>query len=127
MDFWICCGGGTASGGSTVGWIGAGVVWCGMSGQIFFPVLGWLQIIYPQQVVVECAGSGVGAQLSDCGLRELCHPGDYFLGLQNHEGKRKKCGKFFLLRLPGHMSCGSGSALGSTQYTKHQHHAEPKF
>ena len=25
------------------------------------------------------------------------------------------------------MSCGSGSGLGSTQYTKHQHHAEPNF
>ena len=98
-----------------------------MSGQNFFPVLGWPQIVYPQQVVVECAGRGVGAQLSDHGLSELCHPGDCLLGMKNHAGKRKQCGKFVLPRLLGRMSCGSGSGLGSTQYTKHRHDAEPKF
>ena len=76
---------------------------------------------------MEFAGSGVGAQLSDHGLSGLCHPGDFLLGLQNHEGKRKQCGKFVLPGLPVSMSCGSGSGLGSTQYTKHRHHAEPKF
>ena len=45
---------------------------------------------------MECAGSGVGVRLSDHGLSGLCHPGDFLLGLQNHEGKRKQCGKFVL-------------------------------
>ena len=49
------------------------------------------------------------------------------MGLQNHAGKRKQYGKFFIPGLPGHMSFGSGSGLGSTLYTRHQHHAEPKF
>ena len=88
---------------------------------------GWPQIVYPQQVVVECVGSGVGAQLSDHRLSELCHPGDCLLGLKNHEGKRKQCGKLVLPGFLGRMSCGSGSGLGSTKYTKHRHHAEPKF
>ena len=77
----------------------------------------WPQIVCPHQVVEECAGSGVGAQLLDPGLSELCHPGYCLLGLQNHAGKRKQYGKFFLPRLPGHMSCGSGSGLGSTLST----------
>ena len=76
---------------------------------------------------MECAGSGVGAQLLNHGLSELCHPGYGLMGLQNHEGKRKQCGKFVLPGLPVRMSYGSGSGLGSTQYTKHLHHAEPKF
>ena len=96
-------------------------------GNKYFSVLVWPQIVCPQQAVVECAGSGVGAQLLDPGLSELCHPGDCLLGLQNHAGKRKQCGKFVLHGLPGRMSCGSGSGLGSTRYTRHQHHAEPKF
>ena len=96
-------------------------------GRNVFPVLVWLQIFSPQKVVEECAGSGVGAYLLDPGLSELYHPGDCLLGLQNHAEKRKQCGKFFLPGLPGCMSCGSGSGMGSTQYTKHQHHAEPKF
>ena len=90
-------------------------------------MLVWPQIVCPQQVAEECAGSGVGSQLLDTGLRELCHPGDCLLGLQNHAVKRKQCGKLVLPGLPGRMSCGSGSGLGSTQYTRHQHHAEPKF
>ena len=61
-----------------------------------FSVLVWPQIVYPQQVVVECAGSGVGARLSDHGLSELYHPGDCFMGLQIHEGKRKQFEKFYL-------------------------------
>ena len=85
------------------------------------------QIVCPQQVVVECAGSGVGAQLLDPGLSELCHPSDCLLGLQNHAGKRKQCGKFVLPGFPGRMFCGSGSGLGSTRFTRHEHHAEPKF
>ena len=85
------------------------------TGNKCFPVLVWPQIVYPQQVAVECAGSDVGAQLSDHGLSGLCHPGDCFLGLKNHEGKRKQCGKFVLPGLPGRMSCGSGSGMGSTQ------------
>ena len=76
---------------------------------------------------MECAGSGVGAQLLDPGLSNLCHPGDCLLGLKNHEGKSKQCGKVVLPRFPGRISCGSGSGLGSTQYTRHQHHAEPKI
>ena len=62
----------------------------------------------------ECAGSGVVAQLLDPGLSELCHPGDFLLGLQNHAGKRKQCRKFVLPGLPGRMSCGISSAMGST-------------
>ena len=58
------------------------------------------QIVCPQQVVEECAGSGVVAQLLYPGLSELCNPGDCLLGLQNHEGKRKQCGKLVLPRLP---------------------------
>ena len=76
---------------------------------------------------MECAGSGVGVQLSDHGLSGLFNPGDCLLGLKNHEGKSKQCGKFVLPGLPGRMSCGSGSGLGSTQYTNHRNHAEPKF
>ena len=87
----------------------------------------WPQNVCPQQVVEECAGSGVGAQLLDPGLSELCHPSDCLLGLQNHAGKRKQCGKFVLPGFPGRMSCGSGSGLGSTRFTRHEHHAEPKF
>ena len=41
-------------------------------------MLVWPQIVCPQQVVEECAGSGVGAQLLYPGLSELCHPGDFF-------------------------------------------------
>ena len=92
-----------------------------------FPVLVWPQIVCPPQVVVECAGSDVGAQLLDPGLSEICYPGDCLLGLQNNAGKRKQCGKFVLPGLPERMSCGSGSSLGSTRYTRHQHLAEPKF
>ena len=66
-------------------------------GRKCFPVLGWPQIVYPQKVVVGCAGSGVGVRLSDHGLSRLCHTGDCFLGLKSHEGKRKKCGEFVLL------------------------------
>ena len=33
VDCWIRCEGRAVSGGSTVGWIGAGVVRCGISGQ----------------------------------------------------------------------------------------------
>ena len=76
---------------------------------------------------MECAGSGVGEQLLDPGLSELYHPGDCLMGLQNYAGKRKQYGKLFLPGFPGHMSCGSGSGLGSTRYTRHQHHAEPSF
>ena len=35
-DRWICCEGRAVSWGSTVGWIGAGVVRCGISGQKMF-------------------------------------------------------------------------------------------
>ena len=90
-------------------------------------MLVWPQIVCPQQVVEECAGSGVGAQLLGTRLSELCHPGDCLLGPQNHARKRKQCGKFVLPGLPGRMSCGSGSGMGITRYTRHQHHAEPKF
>ena len=76
---------------------------------------------------MECAGRGVGVRLSDHRWSGICHPGDCLLGLKNHAGKRKRCGKFVLPGLPGSMSSGSGSGLGSTQYTKHRHHAEPKF
>ena len=90
-------------------------------------MLVWPQIVCPQQVVEECSGSCVGAQLLDTGLSELFHHGDCLLGLQNHAGKRKQCGKFVLPKLPGRMPCGSGSGLGSTRYTTHQHHDETKF
>ena len=96
-------------------------------GRKCFPVLVWPKIVCTQQVVEECAGSGVGAQLLDPGLSKLCHTGDFLLGLQNHAGKRKQYGKFVLPGLPGRMSCGSGSGIGSTIYTRHQHNAEPKF
>ena len=52
-------------------------------------MLVWPQIVCPQQVVEECAGSGVGAQLLDPGLSDICHRGDCLLVLQNHAGKRK--------------------------------------
>ena len=96
-------------------------------GRKYFPALVWPQIVCPPQVVKECAGSGVGAQLLDTGLSELCHTGDFLMGMQNRAGERKQYGKFVLPGLPGHMSCGRGSGLGSTLYTRHQHHAEPKF
>ena len=90
-------------------------------------LLVWPQIVCPPQVVEECVGSGVGAQLLNPGLSELCHLDDFLMGLQNHAGKRKQYGKFVLPGLPGHMSCVSGSGLGSTLYTRHQHHVAPKF
>ena len=61
------------------------------------------------------------------GLSKLCHLDDCSMGLLNHVEKRKQYGKFFLPGLLGHMSCGSGSGLGSTLYTRHQHHVAPKF
>ena len=79
---------------------------------MFFPALVWPQILCPQQVLEECAGSGAGAQLLDTRMIKLCHPGDFLLGLQNHAGKRNQCGEFVLSGFPGHMSCGSGSGLG---------------
>ena len=88
-------------------------------GKKCFPVLVWPQIVCPPQVVEECVGSSVGAQLLDTGLSELCHPGDCLLGLKNHEGKRKQCGEFVLPGFPGRMSCGRGSGMGSTLYTRH--------
>ena len=90
-------------------------------------MLVWPQMFCPQQVVEECAGSVVGAQLLDTRLSELYHPGDFLQGLKNHAGKRKHCGKFVLSGLLGHTSCGSGSVMGSTRYTMHQHHSETKF
>ena len=63
--------------------------------EFFPPVLVWPQIVCPQQVVEECAGSGVGAQWLDPVLIELCNPGDCLLGLQNHAGKRNSMGKYF--------------------------------
>ena len=96
-------------------------------GRKCFPVLVWPQIVCLQQVVEKCAGSDVGAQFLDPGLSEVCHPGYCLLGLQNLSGKRKQCGKFVLPGLPGRISCGSGSGMDSTRYTRHQHHAEPKF
>ena len=96
-------------------------------GRKCFPALVWPQIVCPQQIVEECAGSGVVAQLLDSGLSELCHPGDFLMGLQNHAGKRKKYGKFVIPGFPVHISCGRGSGLGSNLYTRNQHHAEPKF
>ena len=89
-------------------------------GRKYFPVLVWQQIVCPPQVVEECVGSGVGAQLLNPGLSELCHPGDCLMRLQNHAGKRKQYAKFVLPGLPGRMSCGSGSGLDSTRYTRHQ-------
>ena len=91
------------------------------------PALVWPQIVCPPQVVEECAGRGAGEQLLNPGLSELCHPDDCLMGLQNHAKKRKQYGKFFLPGLLGHMSCGSGSGLGSTLYTRNQHHVAPKF
>ena len=75
----------------------------------------------------SCVGISVGAQLLNPGLSELCHLDDFLMGLQNHAEKRKQYGKFFLPRLLGRMSCGSGSGLGNTLYTRHQHHVAPKF
>ena len=50
-------------------------------GRKCFTALVWPQIVCPQQVVEECAGSGVGAQLLDPGLSELCHIDDCLMGL----------------------------------------------
>ena len=96
-------------------------------GRKCFPALVWPQIVCLQQVVEEFVGSGVGAQLLNPDLSEGCHPDDCLMGLQNHAEKRKQYGKFVLPGLPGHMSCGSGSGLDSTLYTRHQHHVAPKF
>ena len=65
-------------------------------GRKCFPVLVWPQMFYPQQVVMDCTGSGVGVRLSDHGWSGLCHPGDCLLGLKSHEVKSKQCGKFVL-------------------------------
>ena len=70
----------------------------------------------PPQVVEECVGSGVGAQLLNPGLSELCLPDNCLMGLQKYAKKRKQYGKFFLPGLLGHMSCGSGSGLGRVPY-----------
>ena len=43
-------------------------------GRKYFPALVWPQIVCPPQVVEECEGSSVGAQLLNPGLSELCHP-----------------------------------------------------
>ena len=88
-------------------------------------MLVWPQIVFPPQVVEEFVGSGVGAQLLNPGLSELCHLDDCSMGLQNHAEKRKQYGKFFLPGLLGRMSCGSGSGLDSTLYTRHQHRVAP--
>ena len=64
-------------------------------GRKCFPALVWPQIVCPPQVVEECVGSGVGAQLLNPGLSELCHLDDCLMGLQNHAEKRKQYGKFF--------------------------------
>ena len=37
-------------------------------GRKYFPALVWPQIVCPPHVVEDCAGSGVGAQLSNSGL-----------------------------------------------------------
>ena len=37
-------------------------------GRKYFPALVWPQIVCPPQVVEECVGSGVGAQLLNPGL-----------------------------------------------------------
>ena len=87
----------------------------------------WPQIVCPPQVVEECVGSGVEAQLLNPGLSELCHLDDCLMGLQNHAEKRKQYGKFFLPGLMGRMSYVSGIGLGSTLYTRHQHRVAPKF
>ena len=68
---------------------------------MFFPVIVWPQIVCHQQVVEECAGSGVGAQLLDPGLSELCHPGDFLLELQNHEGKKETVWEIRSLQVAG--------------------------
>ena len=60
-----------------------------------FPALVWPQIVCPPQVVEECVGSGVGAQLLNPGLSELCHPDDCLIGLQNHAEKGKSMGNSF--------------------------------
>ena len=65
-------------------------------GRKCFPVLGWPQIVYLRQVVMVCAGSGVGVRLSDHEYSGLRHPGDCLLGLQSREVKRKQCGQFVL-------------------------------
>ena len=85
------------------------------------------KLFFPPQVVEECVGSGVGVQLLNPVLSELCHLDDCLMGLKNHVEKRKQDGKFFLPGLLGRMPCGSGSGLGSTLYTRHQHHVAPKF
>ena len=56
----------------------------------------FIEMFYPQQVVMDCTGSGVGVRLSDHGWSGLCHPGDCLLGLKSHEVKSKQCGKFVL-------------------------------
>ena len=77
VDCCICCKGRAVSGGSTVGWIDAWFFLCGISGQNIFSSACMAAKFFPQQVVVECAGSGVVAQLLDPGLSKLCHPGDW--------------------------------------------------
>ena len=62
----------------------------------FVLALGWQKIVYLLQVSRECAGSGVGVQYSDYRCSGLHRPGDFWLGLQSHEGKRKQYGKLFL-------------------------------
>ena len=64
-------------------------------GRKCFPALVWPQIVCPQQVVEECAVSGVGAQFLDPRLIELCHPGDCLMGLQNHAGKGNSMGNSY--------------------------------
>ena len=63
-----------------------------------FPVLGWTQIVYLGQVVLECAGSSVVVRLSDHGWSGLRHPGDCLLGMQSREVKKLKSvrNSFFL-------------------------------
>ena len=65
-------------------------------GRNVFPMLGWPQIVYLRQVVMECAGSGVGVRLSDNGLSGLRRTGDCWMGLQSREVKRKQYGRFVL-------------------------------
>ena len=50
-------------------------------GRKYFPALVWTQIFCPPQVVEECVSSGVGAQLLNTGLSELCHLDDFLMGL----------------------------------------------
>ena len=95
MDFCICRKRRVVFGGSTAGWIGAWVVDVEDLGRKCFPVLVWPQIVCDQQVVEECAGSGVGAQLLNPGLSELCHPDDCLMGLQNHAEKGNSMGNSF--------------------------------